>query len=66
MFRPPKKASDDLCHGLLIMRRSSMLVRLVELLGRLIGDDMAMKLIEQGWTASDPDDATSDDRREEA
>ena len=44
----------------------SMLVRLVELLGRLIGDDMAMKLIEQGLAASDPGDATSDDRREEA
>jgi hypothetical protein len=44
----------------------SMLVRLVELLGRLIGDDMATKLIEQGWAASEPGDTTSDDTREEA
>jgi hypothetical protein len=44
----------------------SMLVRLVELLGRLIGDDMAMKLIEQSWAAPERGDANSDDRREEA
>ena len=43
----------------------SMLVRLVELLGRLIGDDMAMKLIERSLTASGPS-ATSRGRREEA
>ena len=44
----------------------SMLVRLVELLNRLIGDDMARKLIEQSLAASEHSDATSDDRREEA
>jgi hypothetical protein len=44
----------------------SMLVRLVELLGRLIGDDMAMKLIERSLAASDRADPTSDGRREEA
>lgn len=44
----------------------SMLVRLVELLGRLIGDDMAMKLIERSLAASERGDATSDGRREEA
>jgi hypothetical protein len=43
----------------------SMLVRLVELLGRLIGDDMAMRLIEQSWAAPERGDANSDDRREE-
>jgi hypothetical protein len=44
----------------------SMLVRLVELLGRLIGDDMAMKLIERSLPASERGDAASDGRREEA
>ena len=44
----------------------SMLVRVVELLGRLIGDDMAMKLIEQSLAASERGDPTSDDRWEEA
>lgn len=44
----------------------SLLVRLVELLGRLIGDDMATKLIERGLAASERGDAISDDRREEA
>lgn len=43
----------------------SMLVRLVELLGRLIGEDMAMKLIERSLATSNPDDAASG-RREEA
>lgn len=43
----------------------SMLVHLVELLGRLIGDDMAAKLIERSM-AADRGAATSDDRREEA
>jgi hypothetical protein len=43
----------------------SMLARLVELLGRLIGDDMAMKLIERSLV-SDHDDASSVKRREEA
>jgi hypothetical protein len=44
----------------------SMLVHLVELLGRLIGDDMAMKLIERSLAASDRGDPSSDGRREEA
>jgi hypothetical protein len=44
----------------------SMLVRLVELLGRLIGDDMALKLIERSLRASEDGDAASDARREEA
>ena len=44
----------------------SMLVRLVELLGRLIGDDMGMKLIERSLTASQRGVAASDGRREEA
>jgi hypothetical protein len=44
----------------------SMLVRLIELLGRLIGDDMAMKLIERSLTASERGDSPSDGRREEA
>lgn len=43
----------------------SMLIRLVELLGRLIGDDMGMKLIERSLSASERGDAASD-RREEA
>jgi hypothetical protein len=40
-----------------------MLERLIELLGRLIGDDMAMKLIERGLVAPEPG---SSERREEA
>lgn len=44
----------------------SMLVRLVELLGRLIGDDMAMKLIEQSLSASESGRGASDSRQEEA
>ena len=44
----------------------SMLVRLVELLGRLIGDDMAIKLIGRTLAPSDRADWTSDSRREEA
>jgi hypothetical protein len=44
----------------------SLLVRLVELLGRLIGDDMAMKLIEQSLSASEDGRGASDSRREEA
>jgi hypothetical protein len=44
----------------------SMLVRLVELLGRLIGDDMAAKLIDRSMAASESGDKTSDGRREEA
>jgi hypothetical protein len=44
----------------------SILARLIELLGRLIGDDMAMKLIERSLAASEHGDATYDGRREEA
>jgi hypothetical protein len=44
----------------------SMLVRLVELLDRLIGDDMALKLIERTLAHSNPADWTFDNRREEA
>jgi hypothetical protein len=43
----------------------AMLVHLIELLGRLIGDDMATKLIERSVAAFERDDPTSD-RREEA
>jgi hypothetical protein len=42
-----------------------MLIRLVELLGRLIGDDMAMKLIERSLV-SERDDTPSEKKREEA
>ena len=44
----------------------SMLVHLVELLGRLIGDDMAMKLIERTLTVSERGDTPSGSTREEA
>ncbi len=44
----------------------SMLVRLIELLGRLIGDDMATKLIERSLAESESGDAPSSGRREEA
>jgi hypothetical protein len=44
----------------------SMLVGLVELLGRLIGDDMAMKLIELTLSKSPCDDANRANTREEA
>jgi hypothetical protein len=44
----------------------SMLVRLIELLGRLIGDDMAMKLIERSLLASLRGDAAPGSTREEA
>jgi hypothetical protein len=43
-----------------------MLVRLVELLGRLIGEDIAMKVIERGLAASERGEAVSGDKREEA
>jgi hypothetical protein len=43
----------------------SLLIRLVELLGRLIGDDMAMKLIERSLV-SERDDTPSEKKREEA
>lgn len=44
----------------------SMLMRLVELLSRLIGDDIAMKLIEQSLRAAERASPTSGERREEA
>jgi hypothetical protein len=44
----------------------SMLVRLVELLGRLIGDDMATKLMDRSLAASEPGYKTSDGKREKA
>jgi hypothetical protein len=44
----------------------SMLVHLVELLGRLIGDDMATRLIERSMGVSELRNAMSDGRREEA
>ena len=44
----------------------SMLVRLIELLGRLIGDDMAAKLIERSLAAPEGGDETPDGRLEEA
>lgn len=44
----------------------SMLVHLIDLLVRLIGDDMATKLIEQSMITSGRGDTTHDDRREEA
>jgi hypothetical protein len=43
-----------------------MLVGLVELLGRLIGDDMAMKLIELTLPESPRDDASRANTKEEA
>src|SRR3984893_9849370 len=43
----------------------AMLVHLIELLGRLIGEDMATKLIERSLAASEQTDPTSE-RREEA
>ena len=44
----------------------SMLVRLLELLGRLIGDDMATKLIGRSLAASEAGDKNSDSTRERA
>jgi hypothetical protein len=44
----------------------SMLVHLVELLGRLIGDDMAMRLIDRSLFASEPSDGGPGSTREEA
>jgi len=44
----------------------STLVLLLELLGRLIGDDMTTKLIERILAAPDRGDTSSDSRREEA
>jgi hypothetical protein len=44
----------------------SILVHLIQLLGRLIGDDMATTLIERSVGVSERGDAMSDSRREEA
>jgi hypothetical protein len=44
----------------------SVLVHIVELLDRLIGDDMAMKLIERSLTGSERDDRPPASNREEA
>lgn len=44
----------------------SMLARLIELLGRLIGDDIAMKLIEESFPESARDGARSSSRRAQA
>lgn len=41
----------------------SMLVTLIELMGRLIGDDMATNLIERGFADSAADDATRERKR---
>jgi hypothetical protein len=61
-------AGDIMAHGdpAVAEGLESMLVRLVELLGRLIGDDMATKLIDRSMAASGSGDRTSDGRREEA
>lgn len=44
----------------------SMLVALIELLGRLIGDDMAIKLIERDLAESAGNSANSENRRADA
>jgi hypothetical protein len=44
----------------------SMLVRVIALLERLIGDEMAMKLIEQSLAASERGGATPERKQEEA
>jgi hypothetical protein len=44
----------------------SLLVHLVELLGRLIGDDMSMKLIERSVSESERRDGAPGNTREEA
>ena len=44
----------------------AVLVHLIELLGRLIGDDMALKLIERSVASTQRRDAESNDAREEA
>lgn len=44
----------------------SVLVHLIELLGRLIGDEMAAKLIERSIATPVRREATPNDRREEA
>lgn len=61
-------AATIMAHGdaATVVALESMLVRLVELLGRLIGDDMATKLIERSLAASETRDATLGGTREEA
>jgi hypothetical protein len=44
----------------------SMLIRLLELLGRLIGDDMAAKLIGRSLAASEDSDTSTGSSREQA
>ncbi|HLE57615.1 MAG TPA: hypothetical protein VJB15_11075 [Rhodothermia bacterium] len=44
----------------------SMLVILIDLMGRLIGDEMARNLIERGFTESAGDDGKVESRRAEA
>jgi len=44
----------------------SMLVILIEVLGRLIGDEMASNLIERGLPGSAGEDANQERRRAEA
>lgn len=44
----------------------SIIVHVIELLRRLVGDDMAIKLIERSLTASERGDALSDDVQEGA
>ena len=45
---------------------ASMLVRLLELLGRLIGDDMATKLVGRSMAASEGGDTGTESSREQA
>lgn len=61
-------AESILSHGdaMVAAALESMLGHLVELLERLIGGDMATKLIERSIAALGDGDATSNDRREEA
>ena len=44
----------------------SLLVRLIALLGRLIGEEMATKLIEQSLAAPEGDGAAPERKQEEA
>lgn len=61
-------AESILSHGdaMVADALESMLGQLIELLERLIGGDMATKLIEQSIAAHGHSDAASNDRREEA
>jgi hypothetical protein len=44
----------------------ALLIRLIEILGRLIGDDMSTILIERSLSATALGDRTADAKREEA